>query len=312
MTTPRQDVGPQSMPKRRYGRRFRFQFGLRGLLLVTAVLALLLGFEAKRANDQRTLMREVMNLSGSICWRSRTRGLRDSVYIYLLFGFGHGRRIEEVHVGGLIAAGAAEVESQDRSHAAVTNTEKLREILSLRAMASVRHLTLYGSAVSDELIDDLAVLSHLESVQFEMTTVTASGAHRLRKWLPECEVRYGRNNGPQYTTWAPGELHPLAEAFKDPDVLVRIETVRNMSRLGGARALDLLLLATKDVDAIVRVFAVQELGNIHDDPRAVKALKAAAKDKDPAVSQRAKQSLEMQRLSKQHSAAISGVDAGLP
>jgi HEAT repeat protein len=80
----------------------------------------------------------------------------------------------------------------------------------------------------------------------------------------------------------PGAISPLEEALRDPDVGVRMEALKVISRIGGERSIEPLISSLADADAIVRLRAERSLIDMGSAAEA--ALRGKLGDDDAAVS----------------------------
>lgn len=69
--------------------------------------------------------------------------------------------------------------------------KELQELARLPAMSRVRSLTLEGTSVTDAGLKCLAKLRRLQNVDLRNTRVTAEGAKRLKRALPNCNIEIG-------------------------------------------------------------------------------------------------------------------------
>jgi HEAT repeat protein len=281
MVTPRADATQQPVAESPRRKRFRLQYGIRSLLLLATILALLLSAEAKRAYDQAQLVREVGDLAGT-CRRKPRRWAPDS--LRRLFGDNHGSTVEQVHVGAMAARSPVGFTSSG-GPLKVIDSAKLRELLSLPAMTQVRFLNLHGTAVSDELIDDLAALPKLEGLWFEMTAVTEAGVERLKQALPECNVFYNRaGNGPSMVTLFHRDQVRLTD---DLSIFRRAEN-------GELAAVEALLRLAGEHDRDAATAAVESLSTIQD-PEALALLIDGLSSDNPRVRRAVVQTLGSHR-----------------
>ena len=289
MVIPRADTTGQSVAASPRRKRFRLQYSLRTLLLLVTVLALLLSLEAKRAHDQGELVREVGDLAGT-CRRAPRRwvpkGLRR------LFGDNHGSTVEQVNFGGM-AAGSPVGFTTSRGRLKVTDLAKLRSVLSLPAMTQVRSLTLLGTAVSDELIDDLSALPKLESLSFETTAVSEEGAERLRQALPECHVFYSSMNGPRI----------VATFHRDKMRLTDDLPVFRRAEAGETEAVETLMRLAGERDRDAATAAVESLSRI-EDPKAMAILAEGLNSDNPRLRRAVVEALGLQYDPRQLAKAI--------
>ncbi len=184
-------------PKRRPW--FRFRFGLRTLLIVTALVAVWLGLEARRAQQQQALVARIGELRGRF-----DRAPRDCVpqIMHRLLSEDQGCFVKSISVTALIAptnfvVRRTSVPMYVRGEK-IYAPEDMEELLRMPAMAEVRDLQLSGTAMTDDLVDELAALDDLESVTFSQTAVSDSAIEELKRLRPDCTVVYSaRSNGPE-------------------------------------------------------------------------------------------------------------------
>ena len=190
--------------------RFRFRFGLRTLLLVTTLVAVWLGLEARRARQQQALVARLEELEGEYA-----RAPRDYVpqVMHRLLNDDQGCFVESVSVTAFIApidvgvsywggltprARALPFGARGPDPEAIHAPEEMEELLRIPAMAEMRKLELCGTAMTDDLLDELAALDELKSVTFDLTAVTESAVATLRQLRPDCTVVYlAKSNGPR-------------------------------------------------------------------------------------------------------------------
>ena len=190
--------------------RFRFRFGLRTLLLVTTLVAVWLGLEARRTRQQQALVARLEELEGEYA-----RAPRDYVpqVMHRLLNDDQGCFVESVSVSAFIAPIDVDFSRFGRRQLrakpwllSVSNfdvdtiyaPEEMEELLRIPAMTEVRKLEVCGTAMTDDLIDELAALGNLKSVTFKQTVVTESAVARLRQLRPDCTIVYSAtSNGPE-------------------------------------------------------------------------------------------------------------------
>lgn len=162
--------------KRRW---FRFRFGLRTLLLFMALVAVLLSFEVRRARNQWELAARLDALGGTY-----DRETREWIPELL-------RRIMSDDMSGSIVSFSLEVMQVPWGpEVALAEPEEIEELLAMPAMASVRRIDLKGTAVTDDVIDELAALKDLGVVTFQSTAVTENAGAELAELLPTTAVKY--------------------------------------------------------------------------------------------------------------------------
>lgn len=162
--------------KRRW---FRFRFGLRTLLLFMALIAVLLSFEVRRARNQWELAARLDALGGTYDRETRA-------WIPELL-----RRIMSDDMSGTIVSFSVEVmQIPWGAEIALAEPEEIEELLAMPAIASVRRIELKGSAVTDDVVDELAALKDLGMVTFQYTAVTENAGAELAETLPTAAVKY--------------------------------------------------------------------------------------------------------------------------
>ena len=269
MATEGMDAAERPGSKQPRRRRFKLQFGIRTLLVVTAVVAVLLSFPARRARDQANLVREVEKLGGS-CHRKPRESTPEWARRFL--SEDQGSFVEKVQVGGLVARSRVSV-NFDGLQLQVTNPAKLREVLSLPAMAEVRQLNLCGTAVCDESVDVLSTLSNLEFLILHMTAITEARAEMLRLALPKCQMFiYDSSNGPNAIRMYHGHQLVLTDAL---GAFRRAEA-------GELDAVETLLHLAGEHDRTEAAPAVEALSNIQD-PKAMAVLIDSLDSANPRV-----------------------------
>ncbi len=162
-------------------------------------------------------------------------------------------------------------------------------------MTQVRSLQLIGTAVSDELIDDLSALPKLEFIFFHMTAVSEGGVERLKQALPECHVIYGSGgNGPSAVTLMHRDQIRLTDdlaVFRraEDDEIEAVETlmrlagehdrdaataaVASLSRIEDPKAMAIFNEGLDSANPRLRRAVVEALGLRHDLGQLAKAIK---------------------------------------
>ncbi len=100
----------------------------------------------------------------------------------------------------------------------------------------------------------------------------------------------------------------IEEALQSQDAFLRAEAIKLMGQLKGATALNLLHLATKDLDGRVRAAAVTQLGGLaRRDPSLLDSVILALSDEDPKVREQAALALGSIPESKAFEALIQAI-----
>jgi HEAT repeat protein len=100
----------------------------------------------------------------------------------------------------------------------------------------------------------------------------------------------------------------IEEALQSHDAFLRAEAIKLTGQLKGATALDLLHLATKDLDGRVRAAAIAQLGGLaRRDPNLLDAITLALSDEDPKVREQAALALGSIPESKAFEALIQAI-----
>ena len=166
--------------------RFAPRYGLRLLLLGMTVAGVMLGLDVKRAHERERLIQEVTALGGSYKTAVR-RGIPVPLRRFLSHSQTH--VVTEISLGGMVAHNEFG-RTRDGNRLQPRDLHQFGNLLSMPGMSEVRSLKLAGTTVSDALIDDLAELHRLESVDFYQTAVTEQGAERLKQALADWKVTW--------------------------------------------------------------------------------------------------------------------------
>lgn len=153
---------PSQLPKRRW-----FQFRLKTLLVLTAVICLSLGWmlrERRRIEDQRDVLN---SLGGGPILSGRIQ--QPSWRVWLL--------------GDDAPAYAFEMDFSGRVFPDYWLT-------TLEGFPRLRTLILDRTLVTDSGLVHLERLTQLQSLQLKETQVTDAGVARLQKALPNCEIKH--------------------------------------------------------------------------------------------------------------------------
>ncbi len=173
-----------SKPIRRW---FRFRFGLRTLLLFTAVVAVLLGVESKRAADQNAIVARVHELGGQ-CRRTPREWIPQ--FLHRLLDESQRSTVAAFSVR-VVRAPTGTGPNGPWRFTDMTHPEEVEELLRMPAMAHVRKLELVGTSVTDDVLDELGALNELEEIQYSCTSLAQDDANELRALLPNCRVLHG-------------------------------------------------------------------------------------------------------------------------
>ena len=175
-------------PRRRW---FRFRFGLRTLLLLTAVVAVLLSFEARRAHDQRQLAARLDAFDAEYN-RMPREWIPERVRPMLRHD--QTESIVGVSLEGMQAPGLCFRSKSSTVTMEFVEPAEVEAIFAMPAMAHVRKLELSGNAVTDDILDELSALEHLEDVTFYSTAISNEAMQEWTKAHPDCRVYYREEN----------------------------------------------------------------------------------------------------------------------
>lgn len=189
-----QSSGETGKARRRW---FRFRFGLRTLLLLTVVVAVLLSVEARRAHDQRRLAARLDALGAEY---SRVPRDRIPEFVRRMLTPNQTETIVSVSLEGMQVPGSMPFSFRSRTKARATVSMTLVEpaeieaVCGMPAMAHVRILELRGNAVTDDVFGELAAMEHLDKLTCYSTAISNEA---MEEWLgshPDCDVFYRAEN----------------------------------------------------------------------------------------------------------------------
>ena len=161
---------------------FGFRFTLRTLLLLTALAAVLLSLEAWRTRDQRELAARLEEFGAHYEREPRqwvpefARQLLDQEHTGPVVSF----ELEVMQVPTL----------RDVFVVRLAEPAEIEELLGMPAMVHVRSIQLSGTAVTDDVLDELAALENLVALSFSETAVTANAVKKWKTLRPTCTVTY--------------------------------------------------------------------------------------------------------------------------
>ncbi|HVW36039.1 MAG TPA: hypothetical protein VHB99_02000 [Pirellulales bacterium] len=199
--------------------RVRFRYSLRGLGVLTAIIAAGLGWYVGRIRPQEQAVTAILEAGGCVLYDgsesdAHSKLLRPDNNLWRrTFGFAtyvslHGRRPTEGHaicaqLAKLSALRVAHLNSIGIQDADLTNLRLLMclEMLGLDGNpltdAGVKHLLnlprlrtldLSRTNVSDSAIVEIAKIKSLEFLDVSETSVTEQGVEELHRLMPECRV----------------------------------------------------------------------------------------------------------------------------
>lgn len=182
--------------QKRKRRWFRFRFGLRTLLLLTAGVAVWLSFELKRAENQEALVARIEAIDGV-----HQRLPREWIprLMHGLLDKSQGYYVDSVMLQAIVAPsqGKFGLPVGPGQREPLHTPDEIEELLRSPGMDEVRNLTLSGTSMTDEILDELAAMDDLEAVTFTFTAVTETGIQTFRASRPDCVVTYNpMGNGP--------------------------------------------------------------------------------------------------------------------
>jgi len=192
-----------------------YQFRLRTLFIVTAMLALWLG---RTFNAQRVASRAIVQLGGHVTYDYQARtGVfqRDAdmpgpAWLRLLIGKDHFISVQGVDLsftGVTDADVARHLQKLPDVRSLQLDGTRLGDgvLRSVERMSRLRNLMLFGTRVTDDGLVYLEGLSYLRNLDLRNTQVTEEGVKRLQKRLPNCRINAGQYN------MRTGELIELSE-----------------------------------------------------------------------------------------------------
>lgn len=184
------------MAQKRKRRWFRFRFGVRTLLLLTAGVAVWLSFELRRAENQEALVARIEAMEGG-----HQRLPREWIprLMHGLLDKSQGYYVDSITLQAIQAPsqGKFGLPVGPGQREPLHTPADIEELLRLPGMDEVRNLTLSGTSMTDEILDELAAMDDLEAVTFTFTAVTEAGIQTFRASRPDCVVTYNpMGNGP--------------------------------------------------------------------------------------------------------------------
>lgn len=170
---------------------------MRTLLLFTAVVAVWLSFESRRAQNQETLVARIGEMGGQ-CQRVPREWIPH--VMHRLLSESQGYFIETLSVEAMQAPTVTSFRSSPLSRGprdTLFGPADIEELLRMPGMAEVRKLQLTGTSVTDDVVDELAALGDLQSVTFAQSAVTEEAIQGFEMSRPDCTVTYSAtSNGP--------------------------------------------------------------------------------------------------------------------
>jgi hypothetical protein len=203
--------------------RWRFQFSIRSLLVLTVAVAIpcsWLAAEMKRARVQEEVLKTVYKLGGqewTVCNPfSTSNRLIDRLRLRELLGYGFFDRADELSldetqatdatleiVGRLSEIGSLELGKTQITDAGLAHLKRITDLYGLslnntritdaglehlKGLTHLRHLQLRSTPITDAGLEHLKGLTELKEVQLYETKVTDQGVKRLQEALPECKI----------------------------------------------------------------------------------------------------------------------------
>ncbi|MEM7314271.1 MAG: hypothetical protein AAF497_14070, partial [Planctomycetota bacterium] len=149
----------------------RIRFGLRTILAITLAACIVLGMEARRAENQRELAERLLSLDGT--FERQPRWLMPS-FVRSRVPVEYSETISEVNFGAMAApkSTSAYFDYTRKYGRHIASTRTLREIAAVPAMRSVQVAFLFGTSVDDGLTEYVARLPSMNSVVVDGSTVT--------------------------------------------------------------------------------------------------------------------------------------------
>ncbi len=166
-------------------RRFRFRFGLRSLLLLTTAVAVLLSIEARRAHDQGQLAARLDDL-GAQYSRTPRKWIPKSARRVL--SPDQSQLIVDISVEGMQAPGLSRTASTVTMR--LVEPAEIESLCAMPAMSRIRSIRLTGNAVTEDVLDELGALEHLEMATFHWTAIAPDALGEWAKAHPDCQVTY--------------------------------------------------------------------------------------------------------------------------
>ena len=157
--------------------RWRFQFSLRSLLVLTLAVAVScswLALEMKKAREQETAVDEIGRLYpyAVATAGASTPGVKtiEPTWLRVLLGEMYFAEVVSVHLGGTL----------------VTD----EELDLLKSLEEMRFLNLSNTRVTDMGVESLRRLTRLEELNLVNTRVTDEGVKKLQQALPNCRIEH--------------------------------------------------------------------------------------------------------------------------
>lgn len=216
----------ENSPPRR--RRWRFQFGLGGLLALTTVIAIWLSIQVEQAKNEKAALASFQQSNAMIRFAYQRAGVENwdgkiepppKGWLGNYLGDEYFYRIDMVAfleskvttkqirllselsaIESLSLQGQSHLGDQDLSH--VCRIGSLRTLClwdtqvsddgieQLKNLTTLKMLGLSRTKITDASVDSLAKLKQLELLELDGTRVTKAGVERLRAELPACELRH--------------------------------------------------------------------------------------------------------------------------
>ena len=170
-------VEPKSKPRRRW-----FQFSLRTLLIVVTLAGCGFGWLGKNVWEARRQQADVAAIEksgGHVIYDyqidSQGKHAPNAVppgpaWLHALLGDDCFRRVREVHI--------------------LTGHASDADLGHLAGLKTLERLSVCGPKVTDAGLEHLRGLTQLKECDVTYTSVTDAGAAKLRRALPNCEIRY--------------------------------------------------------------------------------------------------------------------------
>lgn len=184
------DSKDRSAEAKPHPRRFRFRFGVRTLLLFTAVVAIWLSIESKRAEDQAALVACIDEMGGT-CTRMPRKWIPAAVQ--RLLDENQGCFVDSVFLEAMQAptrVGSLRAPLSFTKRETLFEPSEIEAFLQLPGMDGVHTLKLGGTSFTDDILDELSEVAGLQAVTFVGTAVTKKGIDGFQAMRPGCTVTY--------------------------------------------------------------------------------------------------------------------------
>jgi len=192
MTTPPQTT----TPVRRFNWRWLFQFRLRTLLILTTIIAVLLGCWSYKARQQREAVDALTKGGWMVEYDFQGRGLKQPPYcpvcLVNALGVDYFASVRGFHLYDALVTDAdlERLASLTALRGIYLTRSRVTDarLAHLKGLTALQNLDLIGTQVSDDGLQHLKGLHALEILDVRGTQVTDAGVDRLQKALPTCKI----------------------------------------------------------------------------------------------------------------------------